>query len=369
MARFNFSQNSFLTGELSPRLVARPELTAIRNGCEELFNMLVYPQGGAYRRPGTQFKESQVTRNGGQGNLQTTSRLIPFIISPAESYILIIDLEKAGDIVDRFGVLYNTQTSSEIGGTFQVNFDGNGVPWTKYTTGQQLREIQFAQVNNLLFLVNPGKPPMYIQRNGVNSFFLPQRYSFPFSFSKSASGFVYAKPFENKNLRDDLVITASGTTSSETLTLTSGIPGTDVDFFTASDVNTIMRISDGTLEIAAIITATAGSLIATIDGVQYFDACTASTVGGWTLSDGKSVGTGITFTAGMVSGVFDWAMSSWSDLRGWPRTIASFEGRLIYGGNAKNPDTIWGTAIGNIQQLVHQPFIQDTTTFGIVLAL
>ena len=47
--------SSFTAGELSPKLEGRIELEKYRQGCSELTNFLVLPQGGITRRPGTLF--------------------------------------------------------------------------------------------------------------------------------------------------------------------------------------------------------------------------------------------------------------------------------------------------------------------------
>jgi hypothetical protein len=48
-------QTNFTAGELSPLLDGRTDLSRYFNGCRVLENMLVYPQGGAMRRPGSYY--------------------------------------------------------------------------------------------------------------------------------------------------------------------------------------------------------------------------------------------------------------------------------------------------------------------------
>jgi hypothetical protein len=59
-----------------------------------------------------------------------------------------------------------------------------------------------------------------------------------------------------------------------------------------------------------------------------------------------------------------WEESAWSDYRGWPRTVTAFQGRLIYGGSKSYPDTIWGSRIGNVFDLMERPFEQDASYSG-----
>jgi hypothetical protein len=42
-----------------------------------------------------------------------------------------------------------------------------------------------------------------------------------------------------------------------------------------------------------------------------------------------------------------WAEGAWSTFRGFPRTVTFFEDRLVFGGNAYKPDTIWASVTGD----------------------
>ena len=73
--------SSFTAGELSPKLEGRVELEKYRQGCSELTNFLVLPQGGVTRRPGTLFL-------GEVKDSDDTTRLIPFQFKTSDTYIL-----------------------------------------------------------------------------------------------------------------------------------------------------------------------------------------------------------------------------------------------------------------------------------------
>ena len=81
MARSAPALSSFTAGEISPRLEGRITLEKYREGLSELTNMVVLPQGGVTRRPGTQFlaedKDSAVK-----------TRIIPFQFKTTDTYIL-----------------------------------------------------------------------------------------------------------------------------------------------------------------------------------------------------------------------------------------------------------------------------------------
>ena len=82
MARSAPSISAFVSGELSPRLEGRVTLEKYQTGLADLTNMIVLPQGGATRRPGTEFL----------GEVKSSSvknRLIPFQFKTIDTYILV----------------------------------------------------------------------------------------------------------------------------------------------------------------------------------------------------------------------------------------------------------------------------------------
>lgn len=80
MARVSSIVTNFQAGELSPRLEGRIDLQKYSAGAQTLQNMLVFPQGGVTRRPGTQY--AGTSKDGGK------VRLINFEFSDEQAYVL-----------------------------------------------------------------------------------------------------------------------------------------------------------------------------------------------------------------------------------------------------------------------------------------
>jgi hypothetical protein len=81
MARSAPAFSSFTAGEVSPRMEGRVTLDTYREGLADMTNLLVLPQGGVTRRPGTEFL----------GEIKDSSkaaRLIPFEFKTTDTYIL-----------------------------------------------------------------------------------------------------------------------------------------------------------------------------------------------------------------------------------------------------------------------------------------
>ena len=81
MARSAPAFSSFTAGEISPRMEGRITLDTYREGLADMTNLLVLPQGGVTRRPGTEFL-------GEIKNSALAARLIPFQFKTTDTYIL-----------------------------------------------------------------------------------------------------------------------------------------------------------------------------------------------------------------------------------------------------------------------------------------
>ncbi len=80
MARVSTIITNFQSGEFSPRLEGRIDLQKYNSGAQKLENMLIFPQGGVTRRPGTKFAGQ--SKDGGK------VRLINFEFSDEQAYVL-----------------------------------------------------------------------------------------------------------------------------------------------------------------------------------------------------------------------------------------------------------------------------------------
>ena len=80
MARVSSIVTNFRAGELSPRLEGRIDLQKYNEAAQTLQNMLVFPQGGTTRRPGTKFAGR--SKDGGK------VRLVNFEFSDEQAYVL-----------------------------------------------------------------------------------------------------------------------------------------------------------------------------------------------------------------------------------------------------------------------------------------
>lgn len=133
MAKTRFIQSSFTSGVLSPLLKGRIDLAQYYQGLEVGENIILLPQGGLRRRPGTQFiqkglpaltrntTEATMPRGGTGANISDENDLTNTVtttnISTLNPYVVAkIDLGAATfiEVADVRGIFLNSFTSSEF---------------------------------------------------------------------------------------------------------------------------------------------------------------------------------------------------------------------------------------------------------------
>lgn len=144
-------QTNFTAGELSPRIEGRPDLAKYFNGCKALENFLVYPQGGAFRRPGTRFVKEVKTSS-------QRTRLVEFIVNNTTAYVLefghqYIRFYKNGAQLMSGGSPYEVATPYSIDAVF---------------------DLEYRQSVDVLFMVHQGYAPRKLSRFSDTNWTLTQ---------------------------------------------------------------------------------------------------------------------------------------------------------------------------------------------------
>lgn len=134
-------QTTFTAGEISPRLQARIDLDAYYNGSAVLKNFVCLPHGPILRRQGTTF----ISEAG-----STDIRLIPFRFNVSQC--LVIEL---GNLYARF--YFKGGQIVKDGQPYQIT-----TPWTI----DQVKELDFAQSGDIIYIVCPSVAPQKLMRYG-----------------------------------------------------------------------------------------------------------------------------------------------------------------------------------------------------------
>ncbi len=316
MAKYREIKNSLIAGEISPTALGRTDLPQYRHACKTLRNTIPLISGGGYRRPGTLFDHSfdELTNS--------YPRLIPFVVSQREAYALAFYYDHAttsGKMAAyRPTDTFQPGTAATVTGNHSydiADFINTDLDY------DEADAIQYVQSADIMWLVHPNRKPKKVRRTATDAFTLED-----FDAGLSGTALRDAWPFRNQNTTA-ITMTPSGTSGSITLTASAA-------FFNANHVGAYIKINHAGTYGAARITAFTSSTIVSATVIVNF---------------------------GATSAVATWWESAWSNYRGWPRTVAIFQQRLLYGGNASEPDSIWASETGDFAQMSVDALIQSTS--------
>lgn len=374
MAKFSYIVNNLSFGEVHPRTYGRTDVEVYKKGCKKLENAIPYVQGGAGRRPGSQFVASHYYVSGPATYTAFSSPpiLIPFVrtrgLSNPQPEMLVftggtgivpnssstdtsiysfrttVDLQQSTSSVPNANATFIDvkwiETYSGVG-SFSSAYPDWGAPSTSSLPYQQ-----WAQAGDTMIIVRSDGIPLFITSidqaasAGVPTFVAYPFYAVP-KFVRdplistrfivdSASISTNAFPFRDINTNSSHTLSFSGTTGSVTVTSSK-------DFFSSTHVGAIFKLNGG--------------------GYFIITGFTSKT----------SVTAEVITTLGSAAATADWFEGAWSDYRGWPRTVAYHEGRLIYGGNRSQPDTLWFSELNDIHELEEKTSPTASDAFNLTI--
>ena len=205
MPKFDFYP-SFNAGEVSPFIDARTSLEKYRSACRTLENFQILPYGGVIRRPGTEFRGTTKNPNLGEVrligfNFSTTTR---FIIEMGVGYMRFWsgatgapvtvatpnawatgNIYSVGNYVTSGGTTYYCVVA-HTSGTFATDLGAGR--WVAQTilevptpyAASHLREVQFAQINDIMYFAHASYPPYKLSRLADNNWtFTPVVFDYP----------------------------------------------------------------------------------------------------------------------------------------------------------------------------------------------
>jgi hypothetical protein len=323
MARFTLMMTNFSSGEIDPLLRARIDLDQYGKGAEILQNVLVQPQGGVTRRPGTR----HLFQLPSAANPQNGTRMIAFEFDVDNSYLLVFSHQRM--FVFKDGALITN-----------INGSGNNFLAVTAITSSVIPTMCWTQSANTLIVTQQGINPVRILRGGNDSTWSVANLTFD-----SIPKYAFALTFPS--------VTAAGTLTpsdvSGSIKLTS-----QSAFFAATDVNQYINMSpQGRARIVSFID---NRNVNVVTEVPLFDTSVLA-VGKWEIEAGYE--------------------DVWSVTRGFPRTCTFHEGRLYFGGSTQRPSTIWGSKVGqffdfNPDQAYDDDAVEatlDTNTLNVVTDL
>ena len=435
MPAYHKFHHSFNAGELSPFLAARMDLDKYEDGCQLLENFIILPYGGTIRRPGTAFL-------GAAKFPDKQCRLVGFNFSVTTNFVL-----EFGDKYVRFwtngiqvvkpmasapihqashayvvgdyvrsplppnDLVYYCVIAHTSGPVFAADLAAG--KWVHQTIlerptsylSSELREIQYCQINDLMYLTHPNHPPAKLTRLADDNWtFADIVWTWP--------------PALDENLTAT-TITTSGTTGNINMHASTAIfkPGHVGSYWViggrrASATNFVeiplaaATVGSGFLYVlGGWELTTYGNWKGTLDvrrqtadgGFEVIRSYRSSTVGERNVSTvgtedkqtnlqllfttGGDAGTsnpnarlsvgdnrvygfvqitsvnlnGMDVTATVLSGLLStdatllWSEAAFSGEMGFPRTVALHEQRLVFGGTKKRPLSLYGSQIDDFE--------------------
>lgn len=352
MPKVKTLQSNFSAGELSPRGYGRVDIARYPNAAKKLVNVISRTLGGADKRFGTQYiapTKSSTKR----------ARLVPYIVNRDTAYML--------EMGDNYMRVFKPD-GTQVTGPYEIT--------TPYTE-DYVKEIDFSQSEDAMFIFHSAVYPYRLRTFGESK------------WDCSLAPFT-TTPFSEQGAYYAVALTLSAAT------IGTGVVATAASaVFLASDVDRAILWNAGIFVITAFTDAThvTGEIKAAFDsvtvpsGVWNLDSSPQATLtpgakspvgastgltlsaNGWRASDvGKFIrinsglikitaytsGTAATgeiineLTAVTAAPALSWTLesSAWNSVNGYPRTGTMHEQRLIAAGTTKNPQTIFGSKIG-----------------------
>ena len=383
MPKVTGAKQNFTAGELSPRLHGRTDLGRYQNGAKTLENFLVQPHGGVTRRPGTKFvKEVKTSAN--------QTRLIPFQFNVDQAYII-----EFGNQYIRFykdgGNIVSSGSPVEVA--------------TPYLTAD-LPDIVYAQTADVMYIVHPDHAPRKLTRTSHTAWtltvvdfyfgsFLPENTTTTTirtggvegSVSVISSTDLFASTDVGRLIRfreygHDGYCKITAYTDATTVTATVQPNNEDFDgddllvpTYTADTISAHEGDPSSTgLEHNDRFQDTAGNFLKQgFNSNSYIGTSSFTNSANNKTGDNKFHVVDATDTVLTIAPAFDlvdeaagsnrsvfgyrksnnewsnWSLGAWSATTGYPRTVAFYEQRLVFGGTATEPQTLWFSASGDYE--------------------
>lgn len=324
MARFNTVWNNFLFGEVSPGFSGRTDTEQYQRSAKQMRNFVSQIDGGANFRQGTIYRSDTFAS-------EDAAKLIPFIIDRDRKYIVVI----RSPTIDLRIVNVNEQAAPNESNILSSFF-------THVYAQEYFPQIQFAQRGTWLALVHERYPPSYIFMSSVSpetfrivsiaQVIVPSSDSYsPLNVNDFINNIRYVDrlPYMTVNINPkiNLRVSATGGVGDSRTLFAENDVGVPIDFFDPAHVGAVFRLNNQNT-----------SVDSPTHTYLRVDAYVSTSEVSVTIA-GNAVE--------VATRTPDWHESAWSNFRGWPRTVAFFQDRFIYGGSPTFPNTIWMSRIGN----------------------
>lgn len=364
--RSDLLSTNFTGGEISPRLYGRPDLAKYADSLKRARDVVVMQHGGIRGRPGTDYL-------GEVKDSSKATRLVPFVRDQDNAYVI-----EMGDGYARFW-----KDGALVGGVYEIA--------TPYTTATVF-DVDYTQGADTMFLAL-GSLPMHRLRRFADARWVIEPVPFD------------PPPFDAVGRRQAAAITLGATSGATTATAGAAA-------FLAADVGRTIQHNGGEATITGYtsttqvnVTVTSAFAATTLPASEWLmtgspqTSCTPTdkdpvgksttltlAADGWRSDD---VGNYVTLNGGLlritgyssataVSARIESVLSSttaaeadawtlessvWNAADGYPASATLHQQRLVAGGTARFPQTIWGSRAGLYADFTKGTLDDDSYSF------
>ena len=375
MPRLTTVETNFTGGEISPRIIGRIDLPLYQNSAKIIENALPLIHGGVRRRDGTAFVAETKTS-------ATAARIIPFIFSTTEAYVL-----ELGDLYVR---VYKDGSRIE-------NPPGTPYEIVSPFSAAQLFDVRYVQSADTMFLVHPSFTPYQLKRYSDLNWILNVAPFDPLPFDEIGASFATsltlslatvgvgrtatasAPTFQNSDVGRSIyylggvfLITAFTSNLLVTGTIQAAFGGTaiPVSVWTlgGSPQETITPSAKDPVETTITLTATVlntwrstdvGGYVRINGGLCKITVFTSSLIVSAVI---KEV---LTSVVGAPANSWSLEFAVWSAANGYPTACAFYQQRLILANTTAFPQTVWGSTSGAYLDFTLGIFDDDAFSYTI----
>lgn len=380
---------SFTAGELSPALYGRTDLAKYDSGAALLKNFLVLRYGGISNRAGTRYIDKTA------GNKKAV--LLPFRYSTEQNYIVEV-----------------------TAGTIRFFYGGklvDGVSVANPFTEAELELIKFTQSADVMFLVHPNHKPMTLTRYSHTSWKLEEMkidggpfdeynvsgvkitpsaatgnitltassdyFTQDMIGSKMRIGHIVGGEYKKGNpLNESLVVscTPGGTIYVESFGFWDGsfklekeIDGTwitirnqagnrsqNYNFTETNNEDEIIQYRITSTEFNTDVWTDENEKQRGYVTIQSFSGEYGGEVKITSVESSTKANATVTKKLGATTSTKIFAISAWSDAKGYPTCVTFFEDRLVFAGSKTMPQTFWMSKTGDYYNFGTSSPSQDT---------
>lgn len=403
MQKVRVPLTNFKYGEVSPSLYSRTDTELYNQSAQKVENFFLRAEGGVIKRPALEhIYKYDITVD---GTKVQQSRLLPFIFSDDEQYVVSLEHQK-------IRVFLISPTTGAVSLTATITQDVNSQ--TLKFDHDYLHEYTFAQAGDVMFICHPLFMPQQLIRTSLSTF--------------QVEAFVFDQRSDNKQIYQPYFnFQKSGVTLDVSATSGSGVTLTTSSAYwdTSSPslhIGTTIRYNGAEIEITGVTNSTVATgdildaLTVNLDvapfkteqgsanvevtmvnhGLSVSDSIViagAATVGGianTNLNGTRSVASIVdddhfVFAAaasatGSEDGggnpkiqshapITSWDEQSFSSLRGFPAAVTFHENRLVFAGTVAQPDAIFMSKSGkyynfDVGSAADNDSIQVTASIG-----